>query len=117
MVQILKSLFGSKNDREVKRFNKIVSNINKLESDYQSLSDTEIAAKRAEFNQRFDAGESLDDLLPEAFAVCREASVRVMGMRHFDVQMIGGIALHQGKVSEMRTGEGKTSSCYTSSLS
>jgi len=108
MVQILKSLFGSKNDREVKRFNKIVSNINKLESDYQSLSDTEIAAKRAEFNQRFDAGESLDDLLPEAFAVCREASVRVMGMRHFDVQMIGGIALHQGKVSEMRTGEGKT---------
>lgn len=108
MVQILKSLFGSKNDREVKRFNKIVSNINKLESDYQSLSDTEIAAKRAEFNQRFDAGESLDDLLPEAFAVCREASVRVMGMRHFDVQMIGGIVLHQGKVSEMRTGEGKT---------
>ena len=108
MVQLLKSLFGSKNDREVKRFNKIVSNINKLESDLQSLSDAEIAAKRAEFKQRFDAGESLDDLLPEAFAVCREASVRFMGLRHFDVQMIGGIALHQGKVSEMRTGEGKT---------
>ena len=108
MVQILKSLFGSKNDREVKRFNKIVSKINKLESDCQSLSDIDLAAKRVEFNERFDAGASLDELLPEAFAVCREASVRFMKLRHFDVQMIGGITLHQGKVSEMRTGEGKT---------
>jgi preprotein translocase subunit SecA len=108
MVQILKSLFGSKNDREVKRFNRIVNNINDLEISLQPLSDAELAAKRVEFNQRFNAGESLDKLLPEAFAVCREVSVRLMGLRHFDVQMIGGIALHQGKVSEMRTGEGKT---------
>lgn len=108
MVQILQSLFGSKNDREVKRFNKIVSKINELESGLQPLSDADLAAKRAEFNLRFEAGESLDDLLPEAFAVCREASIRFMALRHFDVQMIGGIALHQGKVSEMRTGEGKT---------
>tara|TARA_B110000503_G_scaffold105153_1_gene156911 strand:+ start:776 stop:3478 length:2703 start_codon:yes stop_codon:yes gene_type:complete len=108
MVQILKSLFGSKNDREVKRFNKIVNKINALESSMQPLSDADLAAKRAEFNLRFEAGESLDHLLPEAFAVCREVSIRFMGLRHFDVQMIGGIALHQGKVSEMRTGEGKT---------
>jgi len=108
MVQILKSLFGSKNDREVKRFNKIVSKINELESGLKPLSNADLAGKRAEFNLRFDAGESLDDLLPEAFAVCREASIRFMTLRHFDVQMIGGIALHQGKVSEMRTGEGKT---------
>ena len=108
MVQILKSLFGSKNDREVKRFNKMVSKINALENSMQPLSDADLAAKRAEFNVRFDAGETLDQLLPEAFAVCREASVRFMALRHFDVQMVGGIALHQGKVSEMRTGEGKT---------
>ncbi|MDC9719646.1 MAG: preprotein translocase subunit SecA [Gammaproteobacteria bacterium] len=108
MVKILKSLFGSKNDREVKRFGKIVNSINALESSVQSLSDIEIAAKRAEFNLRIEAGETIDQLLPEAFAICREASIRFMGLRHFDVQMIGGMALHQGKVSEMRTGEGKT---------
>ena len=108
MVQIFKSLFGSKNDREVKRFNKVVNKINALEISMQPLSDADLAAKRAEFNLRYEAGESLDHLLPEAFAVCREASVRFMELRHFDVQMIGGIALHQGKVSEMRTGEGKT---------
>jgi len=108
MVQILKSLFGSKNDREVKRLNKIVSKVNALESSIQPLSDAELAAKRTEFSQRFDAGETLDDMLPEAFSVCREASIRFMGLRHFDVQMIGGMALHAGKVSEMRTGEGKT---------
>ena len=108
MVQIFKSLFGSKNDREVKRYNKIVNKINALESSMQSLSDADLAAKRMEFNSRFEAGENLDQLLPEAFAVCREVSVRLMALRHFDVQMIGGIALHQGKVSEMRTGEGKT---------
>ena len=108
MVQILKSLFGSKNDREVKRFNKVVSKVNELESNVQPLSDADLAAKRTEFHQRFNSGENLDQLLPEAFAVCREASIRFMGLRHFDVQMIGGIALHQGKVSEMRTGEGKT---------
>ena len=108
MVQILKSLFGSKNDREVKRFNKIVSKVNGLEKTVQPLSDVDLAAKRVEFNLRFEAGESLDQLLPEAFAVCREASIRFMELRHFDVQMIGGMALHQGKVAEMRTGEGKT---------
>ncbi|MBT4239805.1 MAG: preprotein translocase subunit SecA, partial [Oceanospirillaceae bacterium] len=108
MVQIFKSLFGSKNDREVKRYNKIVNKINALESSMQSLSDADLAAKRMEFNSRFEAGENLDQLLPEAFAVCREVSVRLMALRHFDVQMVGGIALHQGKVSEMRTGEGKT---------
>jgi preprotein translocase subunit SecA len=108
MVQILKSLFGSKNDREVKRFNKVVSKVNALESIVQPLSDADLASKRTEFYQRFNSGETLDQLLPEAFAVCREASIRFMGLRHFDVQMVGGIALHQGKVSEMRTGEGKT---------
>jgi|TARA_B110000902_G_scaffold266472_1_gene354332 preprotein translocase subunit SecA len=108
MVQILKSLFGSKNDREVKRFNKIVSKVNGLEKTVHPLSDADLAAKRVEFNLRFEAGESLDQLLPEAFAVCREASIRFMELRHFDVQMIGGMALHQGKVAEMRTGEGKT---------
>lgn len=108
MVQILKSLFGSKNDREIKRLNKIVSKVNELEGGIKPLSDADLAAKRAEFNQRYGAGEGLDQLLPEAFAVCREASIRFMGLRHFDVQMIGGMALHQGKVAEMRTGEGKT---------
>ena len=108
MVQILKSLFGSKNDRQVKRYNKIVSKVNALEGALQALSDADLTAKRAEFNLRYEAGESLDQLLPEAFAVCREASIRFMELRHFDVQMIGGLALHQGKVSEMRTGEGKT---------
>ncbi len=108
MLNILQAIFGSKNDREVKRLKKLVNNINALESSCQALSDAELAAKREEFKQRNADGESLDKLLPEAFAVCREASVRFMGLRHFDVQMIGGMALHQGKVSEMRTGEGKT---------
>jgi preprotein translocase subunit SecA len=108
MFNILQSIFGSKNDREVKKLNKIVQSINALESQCQGMSDSEIAAKRGEFQERFEAGESLDKLLPEAFAVCREASVRFMGLRHFDVQMIGGMALHKGKVAEMRTGEGKT---------
>ncbi len=108
MVQIFKLPFGSKNDREVKRFNKIVSKVNALEDALQCLSDADLAAKRVEFNLRFEAGESLDQLLPEAFAVCREASVRFIKLRHFDVQMVGGMALHQGKVAEMRTGEGKT---------
>lgn len=108
MFNILQSIFGSKNDREVKKLNKIVQSINALESQCQGMSDADIAAKRGKFQERFEAGESLDKLLPEAFAVCREASVRFMGLRHFDVQMIGGMALHKGKVAEMRTGEGKT---------
>ena len=108
MFNILQAVFGSKNDREVKKLNKLVQSINALESDCQALTDAEIASKRADFQQRFEAGQGLDQLLPEAFAVCREASVRFMGLRHFDVQMIGGMALHNGKVAEMRTGEGKT---------
>ena len=108
MFNILQTVFGSKNDREIKKLKKIVQSINALESQYQGLSDADIATQRSEFQQRFEAGESLDKLLPEAFAVCREASVRFMGLRHFDVQMIGGMSLHHGKVAEMRTGEGKT---------
>ena len=108
MFNILQSVFGSKNDREVKKLNKLVQSINALESSCQALTDAEIAAKREDFKQRFESGQSLDQILPEAFAVCREASVRFMGLRHFDVQMIGGMSLHNGKVAEMRTGEGKT---------
>ena len=96
MFNILQAVFGSKNDREVKKLNKLVQSINALESNCQALTDAEIAAKRADFQQRFEAGQSLDQLLPEAFAVCREASVRFMGLRHFDVQMIGGMSLHNG---------------------
>jgi preprotein translocase subunit SecA len=105
---LLKKVFGSKNDRELKRMGKIVKAINALEVDLEKLTDEELAAKTVEFRQRLDEGSDLDQLLTEAFAVVREASKRVMGMRHFDVQLIGGMALHDGKVAEMRTGEGKT---------
>jgi preprotein translocase subunit SecA len=105
---ILTKVFGSRNDREIKRLNKVVSQINSLESEYETLSDDELKGKTAEFRERIKNGESLDDLLVEAFAVVRETSKRVFQMRHFDVQMLGGIVLHQGKISEMRTGEGKT---------
>ncbi|WP_292952752.1 preprotein translocase subunit SecA [Neptuniibacter sp. UBA847] len=105
---LLKKVFGSKNDRELKRMGKIVKAINALEVDLEKLTDEELAAKTVEFRQRLDEGASLDQILPEAFAAVREASKRVMGMRHFDVQMIGGMSLHDGKVAEMRTGEGKT---------
>ena len=101
-------MFGSKNAREIKRMRKTVSRINELEEQYGNLSDTELQGKTAEFRRRYDEGESLDALLPEAFATTREASRRVMGMRHYDVQMIGGITLHEGRISEMKTGEGKT---------
>ncbi|MBN7795386.1 preprotein translocase subunit SecA [Parahaliea mediterranea] len=104
----LKKVFGTRNDRELKRMRKIVKQINGLEEAMQALSDEELRAKSGEFRQRFQDGESLDRLLPEAFAVVREAGVRTLGMRHFDVQLIGGIALHEGKIAEMRTGEGKT---------
>jgi preprotein translocase subunit SecA len=104
----LKKLFGSRNDRLLKAYTKYVNQINALEPSTQALSDDELRAKTTEFKQRLSQGETLDQLLPEAFAVVREASVRVFGMRHFDVQLIGGMALHQGKISEMRTGEGKT---------
>jgi preprotein translocase subunit SecA len=101
-------MFGSKNAREIKRMRKTVSRINELEEQYGNLSDTELQGKTAEFRRRYEEGESLDALLPEAFATTREASRRVMGMRHYDVQMIGGITLHEGRISEMKTGEGKT---------
>ena len=105
---LLTHIFGSRNDRLLKQYRKTVERINALESGLSALSDDALRAKTDEFKQRFQAGESLDDLLPEAFAVVREGSKRVMKMRHFDVQMMGGIALHQGKIAEMRTGEGKT---------
>lgn len=106
--QLAKLVVGSKNDREVKRLNKFVAQINALESDLQALSDADLKSKTAEFKARFAAEQNLDALLGEAFATCREASRRVLGMRHFDVQLIGGMVLHQGKVAEMKTGEGKT---------
>jgi preprotein translocase subunit SecA len=105
---LAKKILGSRNDRLLKQYRKEVSKINSLEAQIQALSDTELQAKTAEFRQRLAAGESLEALLPEAFAVCREASQRTLGMRHFDVQLIGGMVLHYGKIAEMRTGEGKT---------
>ena len=105
---ILKKLFGSRNVRLVKQLRKQVAAINALEESLQPLTDEALQAKTGEFQERIKAGESLDDLLVEAFAVVREASRRVLGMRHFDVQLIGGMVLHQGRISEMRTGEGKT---------
>ncbi|XXG90817.1 preprotein translocase subunit SecA [Neisseria sp. Ec49-e6-T10] len=104
----VKKIFGSRNDRLLKEYRKSVVKINALEPEIQALSDEALQAKTAEFKERLQKGESLNDLLPEAFAVCREASLRTLKMRHFDVQLIGGIALHQGKIAEMRTGEGKT---------
>ena len=105
---MLEKIFGSRNDRMVKKMSKTVDAITALENQMQSLSDDEIKAKTEEFRQRLSSGENVDDLLIEAFAVVREASVRTIGLRHYDVQLIGGIVLHQGKISEMRTGEGKT---------
>lgn len=105
---LMKKLFGSKNEREVKRMLKAVQSVNALEEQMLSLSDEQLRDKTEEFKARIAQGETLDRLLPEAFAVCREAGKRVMGMRHFDVQLIGGMTLHEGKIAEMRTGEGKT---------
>jgi preprotein translocase subunit SecA len=104
----LKAIFGSRNDRLLKEYRKKVESINALEAGLEKLSDAELQAKTPELKQKVAAGATLDAVLPEAFAVVREASRRVLGMRHFDVQMVGGIALHQGKIAEMRTGEGKT---------
>ena len=101
-------LFKSYSEKEVKRVKPIVDKINGLEPEIQKLSDQELAHKTIEFKEKLANGTSLDDILPEAFAVVREASVRVLGLRHFDVQLIGGIILHQGRISEMKTGEGKT---------
>jgi len=106
--RVLAKIFGSKNDRMIKQYRKIVKTINDLEPTIEPLSDTELAAKTVEFRERIAQGATLDDLLPEAFAVVREAARRVLGERHYDVQLIGGIVLHQGKIAEMKTGEGKT---------
>ena len=106
--KIIGSVVGTKNERELKRMRKVVSKINAQEAGIQALSDEQLQQKTEEFKARHQNGESLDALLPEAFAVCREASLRVTGMRHYDVQLIGGITLHEGKIAEMKTGEGKT---------
>ena len=108
MASFLTKIFGSRNDRLIKQYRRKVAAINKLEPEIKALSDEQLKAKTAEFRQRLADGASLDSLLPEAFAVVREASFRVLGMRHFDVQLIGGMVLNDGKIAEMRTGEGKT---------
>jgi len=105
---MLKAIFGDPNQRKLKKYQPLVTDINLLEADIQPLSDAELQAKTGEFKQRLDNGETLDDLIPEAFAVVREASKRVLGLRHFDVQLIGGMILHDGQIAEMKTGEGKT---------
>jgi preprotein translocase subunit SecA len=106
--KILTQLFGSRNERLLKQYRRVVVQVNALESTFEALDDAALAAKTIEFRQRHAAGESLDALLPEAFAVVREGSKRSLKMRHFDVQLIGGMTLHDGKIAEMRTGEGKT---------
>jgi len=105
---LAKKIFGSKNDRELKRMGKTVQKINAFEESISALDDDQLKAKTTEFRQRIEQGESLDDLLPEAFATVREAGKRTLGLRHFDVQMMGGLTLHRGQIAEMRTGEGKT---------
>ena len=105
---LLTKVFGSKNERELKKIQPVVEKISALEPRMQAMSDDELKAQTQPFKDRLNTGESLDDLLPEAFAAVREASVRTLGMRHFDVQLIGGMVLHQGKIAEMKTGEGKT---------
>lgn len=106
--KMLTKIFGTQHEREIKKIMPLVHAINELEHGISSLSDEQLVAKTPEFKERLDKGESLDSLLPEAFAVVREASKRVLGMRHYDVQLIGGVVLHQGKIAEMKTGEGKT---------
>ena len=108
ILNALTKVFGSKNERELKRLHPTVERINALEPEIQAMSDDALKAQTPIFKERIDQGESLDDILPEAFATVREASVRTLNMRHFDVQLIGGIVLHEGKIAEMKTGEGKT---------
>ncbi|MDP7581288.1 MAG: preprotein translocase subunit SecA, partial [Nitrospinota bacterium] len=108
VVSFLKKIVGTKNDRELKRLDNYVREINALEPDTQKLSDDELKNKTQEFKNRLNQGESLEDILPETFAVVREVGKRTLNMRHFDVQLIGGVVLHEGKIAEMKTGEGKT---------
>ncbi|MDY6458053.1 preprotein translocase subunit SecA [Acinetobacter faecalis] len=121
LASLIGGIFGTKNERELKRMRKIVEKVNALEPTISALSDADLSAKTEEFKQRYNKGESLDKLLPEAFSVCREAAKRIMGMRHYDVQLVGGITLHEGKIAEMRTGEGKTLmgtlACYLNAIS
>ncbi|MDA1235694.1 MAG: preprotein translocase subunit SecA, partial [Acidobacteria bacterium] len=105
---VLAKVFGTANDREMKRLQPFVDEINELEPSISALTDEQLQAKTPELKARLEAGETLDDILPDAFAVCREAGKRVLKMRHYDVQLIGGVVLHQGKIAEMKTGEGKT---------
>ena len=105
---MFRAVIGSKNERELKALTPQVSRINELEPRFQALDNSQLLQKTEEFKQRLETGESLEDILPEAYAAVREASVRTLGMRHFDVQLVGGIALHQGRIAEMKTGEGKT---------
>ncbi len=119
--RILTSLFGTKHERDMKKLRPLIEHINSLESGIKALSDDQLKAKTPEFKQRLQNGETLDQILPEAFAVCREASMRTLGMRHYDVQLIGGYTLHKGAIAEMKTGEGKTLvatlPCYLNALS
>jgi len=108
LTQLLTKVLGSKNERELKRLRKLVTRINALEPEMEALNDEGLKGKTQEFRTRLEQGETVEQILPEAFAALREASKRVMGMRHFDVQLIGGMTLHNGKIAEMRTGEGKT---------
>ena len=114
-------LFGSRNERVVKKMGKTVDQVNALEDAIKALSDEELMAQTTKLKKRFSDGETLDALLPEAFATVREASVRTLGLRHYDVQLVGGIVLHEGRISEMKTGEGKTLmatlACYLNALS
>ena len=120
MKKLLEKIIGTYSDRALKKINPIVKEINDLEDSISKLTDSELRAKTDEFKGRLSSGETLDDILPEAFAVVREAGKRVLGMRHFDVQLIGGIVLHQGRIAEMKTGEGKTLvatlPCYLNAL-
>src|SRR6185437_7959080 len=118
--QMLAKVFGTKHEREIKAMRPLIAAINDLEPQLKTQSDAELAAKTVDFKQRLANGATLDDVLVEAFAVCREAGRRVLNMRHFDVQLIGGIVLHRGKIAEMKTGEGKTLvatlPCYLNAL-
>src|SRR3990172_7756919 len=107
-MSIITKVFGDPNEKEIKKVRPLVEEINALEPEFKGLNDAELCAKTDEFRQRLAEGEELDDLLPEAFAAVREAAKRAIGQRHFDVQLIGGVILHQGKIAEMKTGEGKT---------
>ena len=106
--KLLTQIFGSRNDRLLKQYRRVVEKVAALEPQLEALDDAGLQAKTVEFRERLARGETLDDLLPEAFAVVREGGKRVLKMRHFDVQLIGGMTLHNGKIAEMRTGEGKT---------